>query len=39
VPLPLIAPLTVNAVVCQNCRDPLLVIAAVIGEATVLVMI
>jgi len=39
VPLPLITPLTVNAVVCQNCKDPSLVIAALIGELTTLVII
>jgi hypothetical protein len=38
VPEPLIAPLAVKAAVCQNCRDPLLVIAAVM-EVTGLVMI
>ena len=38
-PLPLIGPLTVIAVVCQNCKLPSLVIAALIGEATGLVII
>ena len=38
-PLPLIRPLTASTVVCQNCKLPSLVIAALIGEATVLVMI
>jgi hypothetical protein len=38
VPEPLIAPLAVKAAVCQNCRDPLLAIAAVM-EVTGLVMI
>jgi hypothetical protein len=39
VPIPLIIPLFVKAVDCQNCRDPLLVIAADIGEVTGLVII